>query len=94
MPDRAARQNIRYSGVPFQPAQLQPAQLQPAQLQPAQLQPAQGAVTASPIAVMPASGSVITTDSLTVPPPTDKTEGGTRRFLPGRSAGVSAPQPQ
>jgi hypothetical protein len=31
-------------------------------------------------------------DSLTLPQPADTTEGGRRRFLPGRSAGVSAPQ--
>lgn len=84
MPDRAARQNIRHSGVAFQPALLQPTQLQPTQ---------RGA-TASPVAVMHASGFVITSDSLTVPLPTDKTEGGTQRFLPGRSAGAPAPQPR
>jgi hypothetical protein len=79
MPDRAARQNIRHSGVAFQPALLQPGQR---------------AATASPVAVMHASGFVIITDSLTVPLPTDKTEGGTQRFLPGRSAGAPAPQPR
>ena len=51
------------------------------------------AATACPAAVLPASGLAIAVDTPTVQQPTDKTEGGTRRFLPGLTAGVFAPQP-
>ncbi len=51
------------------------------------------AATACSAAVLPASGLAIAADTLTVQQPADKTEGGTRRFLPGLNAGVFAPQP-
>jgi hypothetical protein len=38
------------------------------------------------------AGLAIAVGSLTVPSGTDKTKGGKRRFLPGRSAGVFAPR--
>jgi hypothetical protein len=47
---------------------------------------------ACPAAVLRASGLAIATGFLTVLRGTDKTEGGKRRFLPGRSAGVFAPR--
>jgi hypothetical protein len=50
------------------------------------------AATARPAAVLRADGLALAAGSLTVAPGTDKTEGGKRRFLPGRSAGVCAPR--
>jgi len=51
------------------------------------------AATAYPAAAMRANSLVIAADSLTVPRPADKTEGGKRRFLPGLNAGISASPP-
>ena len=52
------------------------------------------AATACPAAVLFVGGLAIAADSLTVSRPTDKTEGGKRRFLPGPNAGVCPPQPR